>query len=87
MLVSASSKVLAIITPLPAANPEAFNTIGNFPSLNIPLHLSNLSFEKDLKFAVGILYFFIKFLENFLSPSILAAFLPGPKTNIDFSLN
>ena len=67
----------AIITPFPSANPSALITVGNVFSLFMYSRafsaLSNTSY-----FAVGILYFFIRFFENTLLPSIIAADLSGP---------
>ena len=74
----ASSNVLQINTPFPSANPSAFNTIG---ILAVSKYL--IASSGSVKFsyaAVGILYFFIRSLENALEPSMIAAFFLGPKT-------
>ena len=74
----ASSKVLQIRTPLPSASPSAFNTIGIFTVSrysNAFFGSSKVSYP-----AVGMLYFFIKSLENALDPSKIAAFFLGPNT-------
>ena len=58
----ASSNVLQINTPFPSANPSAFNTIG---ILAVSKYL--IASSGSVKFsyaAVGILYFFIRSLEN-----------------------
>ena len=73
----ASSNVLQISTPFPSARPSAFNTIGK---LAVSRYASAFSASSKFSYAaVGMLYFFIKSLENALLPSRIAAFLRGPK--------
>ena len=75
---SASSKVLQISTPFPSASPSAFRTIGIFAVFRYSSAFSGSS--KFSYAAVGMLYFFIKSLENALEPSRIAAALFGPNT-------
>ena len=74
---SASSKFLQIMTPFPAAKPSAFITVGKL----IDFKYSKASEEllNTLKSAVGILYFFIRFLAKTLLPSKIAPSFEGPK--------
>ena len=84
MAPNASSRVIATITPLPAARPSAFMTIGAPSALMYSLAATasvNTSY-----FAVGMLYFFISPLEKALEPSISAAACAGPKALIPASL-
>ena len=74
----ASSLVLQISTPFPSARPSAFSTMGMGASSR---YASASSAESKVSYeAVGILYFFIKSLENALEPSRMAAFFLGPNT-------
>ena len=74
----ASSFVLQINTPFPKASPSAFNTIGYF---EVSKYSNAFSGESKFSYpAVGILYFFIKSLENAFDPSKIAAALFGPNT-------
>ena len=76
----ASSRVLQISTPFPSASPSAFRTMGN-----LAVSRYARAFCGSVKFsyaAVGILYFFIKSLENALEPSRIAAFFLGPNARI-----
>ena len=82
---SASARVFAIITPLPKARPSAFITVGMGAVLiysSASSALLNTSY-----FAVGIEYFFMRFFEKTLLPSIIAAFAFGPKQGIPISLS
>ena len=73
----ASSLVAAIITPFPSASPSALITVGTG---QVSMYLSALSISPNTSYsAVGIPYFFIRFLEKTLLPSIIAASLEGPK--------
>ena len=77
--------VMATTTPLPAAKPSAFTTIGA-PVLAMNCFASSAS--KNTPYAaVGILYFFIRSLANTLDPSSWAAALDGPNTGIPASFN
>ena len=63
----ASSTFIATTTPLPAANPSAFTTIGA-PVLAMNCFASS-ALENTPYAAVGILYFFISSLAKTLEPS------------------
>ena len=80
---SASSFLLQIVTPLPAANPSDFTTIGR-PNLSIQSDAS-LKFFTSWNRADGILNSEQKFFKNSLEPSSWDAFLEGPNTFILFS--
>jgi len=70
-------------TPLPAASPSAFITIGKV--LFFRTYSSAFSIlENSLKSAVGMPSFFINRLANDFDHSIFAAILVGPKTGIFF---
>ena len=84
MAPSASSRVIATITPLPAASPSALITIGA-PS-DLIYSLAAAASVKTSYLAVGILYFFISPLEKALEPSISAAACTGPKALIPAAL-
>jgi len=75
---TASSTVLAIITPFPAANPYAFTTMGT-PTDRI-YSSALLKSSKIRKPAVGTLYLPISSFANILLDSILAPAYDGPKT-------
>ena len=76
---SASWRSWQIRTPFPRASPSAFRTIGNFASVR--RYVSAFSGSSKFSYAaVGILYFFIRSLENALEPSRIAAFFRGPNT-------
>ena len=78
---SASSRSLQISTPFPSARPSAFNTIGNLASV----FRYSIALAGSVKFsyaAVGMLYFFIRSLENAFDPSRMAAFFLGPKVRM-----
>ncbi len=77
---SASISSMHTYTPLPKASPSAFITIGA-PSFFIYSFAFCVSSNTSY-FAVGILYFFIKSLENDFDDSICAAFLLGPNALI-----
>jgi len=79
----ASSSVVHIDTPLPAAKPSAFTTIGT-PTCFIKLEAS-LILLKVPKCAVGILFFLHKFYMKVFEPSNWDANLSGPKTLTFFS--
>ena len=81
---SASSRVFAIITPLPRASPSALITVGRGASLIYSSASRALS--NTLYSAVGMPYFFIRFLANTLLLSIAAAALVGPKQGMPQSL-
>ena len=73
---TASSREAGITTPLPAASPLAFMTVSNGALL---IYFSAAS--GSVKFApsaVGIEYFFKKFLEYALLASSIAPFFDGP---------
>ena len=80
----ASSSVMATITPLPAASPSALMTIGA-PSALIYALAASASVNTSY-LAVGILYFFMRFFEKDLEPSISAAACTGPKALIPAAL-
>ena len=80
---TASSRVNAMITPLPRASPSALMTVGIGAVAIYSSALSTLS--KTSQAAVGIEYFFINSFEKTLLPSIIAAFARGPKQGIPFS--
>ena len=75
---SASSLFSHIRTPLPSASPSALRTIGY--SAVSRYFLASLADVNVSYAAVGILYFFIRSLENALEPSRIAAFFLGPNT-------
>ena len=80
---TASSLVWAMITPLPKARPSALTTVG----IGAVSRYASAS-ESSVKIsyaAVGMPYFFIRFLENALLPSMIAAAAFGPKQGIPFS--
>ena len=81
----ASSRVMQMITPFPNARPSALTTVGIGASSKY-LRASSMS-ENTSYFAVGMPYFFIKFLENTLLPSMIAAALLGPKQGTPTSFN
>ena len=81
----ASSSVSAITTPFPSARPSAFMTVGSGTFSRYSSAFSASS--KVSYFAVGIPYFFMRFFEKILLPSIIAAFLSGPKHGIPASVN
>ena len=74
----ASSRFSQIKTPFPSARPSAFKTIGNFACSRYAI--AAFGSVKFSYAAVGILYFFIRSLENALEPSKIAAFFFGPNT-------
>ena len=79
----ASSRVSAMITPLPSASPSALITVG-IGQVSMYSRAAFISLKISYS-AVGIPYFFISFLENALLPSMIAAALFGPKQGIPFS--
>ena len=76
----ASSRLSAIITPLPRASPSALITMGR-GAFSAYRSASSILLNVS-KRAVGILYFFMRFLEKTLLPSIIAASARGPKQGI-----
>ena len=76
---------LHIITPFPAARPSALTTKGRFICL-IQLRALFKSVKVEYS-AVGILYFFMRFLEKTLLPSSSAAAWQGPNIFKPFSSN
>jgi hypothetical protein len=82
---SASFLLSQIKTPLPAAKPSAFTTIGVLNLSRSPMAFSELVYTSYR--AEGIEYFFIKSLEYDLLPSNLAPAFRGPKAFIPFSLS
>ena len=80
---AASSRLIAIITPLPKASPSAFMTVGIGAVL---IYSSASDAESNTSyFAVGMPYFFMRFFENTLLPSMIAAFFCGPKQGMPFA--
>ena len=73
----ASSLVCAMITPLPRARPSALMTVGMGAVSRYASALSQSS--KTSYAAVGMLYFFMRFFEKILEPSMMAALASGPK--------
>ena len=67
-----------IRTPFPSARPSALRTIGY---LAVSRYFLASSADVNVSYAaVGILYFFIRSLENAFEPSSIAAFFLGPNT-------
>ncbi len=80
----ASSRSLQMRTPLPSARPSALRTIGNFACVS--RYSMALSGSVKISYsAVGIPYFFIRFFEKALLPSMIAAFFLVPKTRSPFA--
>ena len=79
----ASSLVSAMITPFPSARPSALITVG----IGQVSRYSRAAFSSvnTSYCAVGMPYFFIRFLEKTLLPSMMAAALFGPKAGIPAS--
>ena len=81
----ACSFVSAMITPLPSARPSAFTTVGRGA---VSRYASAFSISSNTSYAaVGMPYFFIRFLEKTLLPSRIAAFLSGPKQGIPIAFS
>ena len=79
----ASSRVSAIITPLPSASPSALITVGIG---QVSMYFRAASISSKISYdAVGIPYFFMSRLEKALLPSMRAAALSGPKQGMPFS--
>ena len=76
-----SSSFWAMMTPLPRARPSALMTAGYFP-WSLMYSRAAAGSAKTSYPAVGMRYFFIRFLENTLLASIWAAAALGPKQGI-----
>lgn len=77
---SASSVELGMMTPLPAARPDAFKTTGWLIDLT---YSTAAAWSVKLRYsAVGMLCRAIKSFENALDPSMAAARWDGPKTGM-----